>query len=88
MKNVFIIGSRGYHASYGGWETFVTSLVDNYKDKDTRFYITGCSFDKEEKIRNINSNITIIPIFVKTNTKGYMFKHTVKAFKYVYKYLC
>ena len=39
MKHVFIIGSRGYHAKYGGWETFVSKLVDNYNDKDTIFYI-------------------------------------------------
>ena len=31
---MFIIGSRGYHAKYGGWETFVSKLVDNYNDKD------------------------------------------------------
>jgi hypothetical protein len=40
MKNIFIIGSRGYHYNYGGWETFVSNLVDNYHDKYTHFYIS------------------------------------------------
>ena len=32
MKNIFIIGSRGYKASYGGWETFVTNLIEIGRD--------------------------------------------------------
>ena len=32
MKNIIIIGSRGYKFKYGGWETFVTNLIDNYHD--------------------------------------------------------
>ena len=27
-KNIFVIGSQGYNKNYGGWETFVSSLVD------------------------------------------------------------
>ena len=46
LKSVFIIGSRGYKAKYGGWETFVTNLVDNYKDKNTKFYISEYTNDK------------------------------------------
>ena len=38
MKHIFIIGSRGYKAKYGGWETFVTNLVDNYNDDNTIYY--------------------------------------------------
>ena len=37
MKHVFIVGSRGYHVNYGGWETFVSKLVDYYNDKNTIF---------------------------------------------------
>ena len=29
MKHVFIIGSRGLPAKYGGFETFVEKLVEN-----------------------------------------------------------
>ena len=39
MKNIIIIGSRGYESEYGGWETFVTNLINNYNDPGTRFYV-------------------------------------------------
>ena len=47
-KHVFIIGSRGYKANYGGWETFVSKLVDNYTDKDTVFHISKLSDNGKE----------------------------------------
>ena len=55
-KNIFIIGSRGYKAKYGGWETLVTNLVDNYKDKNTVFFVTQPTNDKtkNETIEKIN----------------------------------
>ena len=59
MKNIFIVGSRGYHASYGGWETFVSNLVDYYNDSNTRFYV-GVLTENEEKdksLEKINDNL-------------------------------
>ena len=47
-KNIFIIGARGYHANYGGWETFVSKLVDHYQDKDTTFFVGELSEDPEK----------------------------------------
>ena len=38
MKNIIIIGSRGYECNYGGWETFVKGFVDNNHD-EVNFYI-------------------------------------------------
>ena len=54
MKHIFIIGSRGYSAKYGGWETFVTKLVDNYNDKNTIFHISGLSEDNDIREHKIN----------------------------------
>ena len=48
MKNIFILGSRGYQAKYGGWETFVTNLVDHYHDKNTTIYVGELTDKKEE----------------------------------------
>ena len=87
MKNVFIIGSRGYHASYGGWETFVSNLTDHYKDKNTRFYISKYTEDKEEKTKIINDNITVFPIYVKKSGSATMFFYSIKAFKYSINYI-
>lgn len=53
MKHIFIIGSRGNQANYGGWETFVTKLVDNYNDKRIVF-IYGIYND--EKLSVVRKN--------------------------------
>ena len=49
MKNIIIIGSRGYESNYGGWETFVTNLINNYDDKNTRFYVPELTNKKNTK---------------------------------------
>ncbi len=87
MKNVFIIGSRGYKAKYGGWETFVTSLVDNYNDKDTKFYISEYTNDKNKKVYSVSDNILVFPIYVGNYKSATMFIYTIKAFKYCYNYI-
>ena len=85
MKHVFIIGSRGYHAKYGGWETFVSKLVDNYQDKNTKFYISELSKSKKEEYK-VNDNIEIKPIYVKGEI-GQMLICTIKALNYYLKYI-
>ena len=87
MKNVFIIGARGYHASYGGWETFVSKLVDYYSDKDTKFYITAYTSDKGDKELVINDNVIVFPIYVKNVGGATMFLHSVKALKFCINYV-
>ena len=87
MKHVFIVGSRGYHANYGGWETFVSKLVDHYNDKNTIFHISMITDDKNLKEYKIGNNIIINPIFVKSTSSAKMFFYSIKAFKYYLKYI-
>ena len=87
MKNVFIIGSRGYHASYGGWETFVSNLTDYYQDKNTIFYISEYTDNKNEKIKEVSNNIIVFPIYVKKSGSATMFFYSIKALKYSIKYI-
>lgn len=86
MKNIFIVGSRGYHFNYGGWETFVSNLVDNYNDEDTLFYISEVTGDKKLPQKK-NNNITVTPIYVKQKGSARMFLYSVKAFKYYINYI-
>lgn len=86
MKDVFIIGSRGYHAKYGGWETFVSELADNYDDKNTIFHISMITHNQNDK-RKRYGNIIVDPIFVKSNGKTKMFIYTIKSYKYYLKYI-
>ena len=87
MRHVFIIGSRGYHYNYGGWETFVSNLVDNYNDLDTVFYISEYTNDKNSDIRVISDNIIVFPIYVGNFKSATMFIYTIKSFKYFVKYI-
>ena len=49
MKNIIIIGARGYESNYGGWETFVTNLIKNYHDKNVKFHVAElCTFKKDD----------------------------------------
>lgn len=86
MKHVFILGSRGYHENYGGWETFVTNLVDNYNDSNTLFYISKIT-DKDESIISINNNIKVIPIKIKNTGSFNMFLYSVKSIDATIKYI-
>ena len=87
MKHIFIVGARGYHACYGGWETFVSKLVDYYNDKNTIFHISMITDDKNKKEIKINNNIIVDPIYVKNSGSIKMLLYSVKAYKYYIKYI-
>ena len=39
MKDVFIVGSKGIPANYGGFETFVDELVTRKQDKNIKYHV-------------------------------------------------
>ena len=49
MQHVFIIGSRGLPAQYGGFETFVDQLVSYQVSPDIQYHVACLS--KELKSR-------------------------------------
>ncbi|MGT2883707.1 beta 1-4 rhamnosyltransferase Cps2T [Streptococcus ferus] len=46
MRHVFIIGSRGLPAKYGGFETFVAELVKHQLSQDIQYHV-ACLSDKD-----------------------------------------
>lgn len=48
MKNVFIIGSKGIPANYGGFETFVDELVTRQKNKNIKYHV-ACLSDNDSE---------------------------------------
>ena len=86
MKYVFILGARGYHAKYGGWETFVSNLVDNYDDKNTFFYISEFSNTKKD-ITKVNDRVIVEPVYVKAKSSIKMFIYSIKSLKCALKYI-
>ena len=87
MKNIFIVGSRGYHYNYGGWETFVTNLVDNYNDLDTKFYISMITDNLVDEEYNPRINVTVNPIYVKNKGSIKMLIYPIKAMNYYLNYI-
>lgn len=49
MKDVFIIGSKGIPAKYGGFETFVDNLVSRQVDKSIKYHVACMTFEKDTK---------------------------------------
>lgn len=43
MKNIFIIGSKGIPAKYGGFETFVEKLTEKQNDKNIKYHVSCLS---------------------------------------------
>ena len=48
MKNVFIIGSKGIPANYGGFETFVDELVSRQQNKNIKYHV-ACLSDNDNE---------------------------------------
>lgn len=49
MQDVFIIGSRGLPAKYGGFETFVEELISHQSAKNIRYHV-ACLSDTKHKL--------------------------------------
>jgi len=47
MKNVFIVGSKGIPAAYGGFESFVDRLTFYQKDKNIKYHV-ACAIDADK----------------------------------------
>lgn len=48
MKNVFIIGSKGIPANYGGFETFVEYLTKNKVSEEIKYHVACLGEQAEE----------------------------------------
>ena len=87
-KNIFIVGARGYHFPYGGWETFVDNLIDNTKDKTIKYYITNLTHEKKEKKKiSYQSNVEIHNIYVPAQGFVTMFTFTIISINHFINYI-
>lgn len=55
MKNIFIIGSKGIPASYGGYETFVDKLTEYHASNNKLKYHVACKSDKNNEFEYHNA---------------------------------
>ncbi len=88
MKNIIIIGARGYQYNYGGWETFVTNLIDNYQDKNVKFHVPEITNEKAKKKKIIGkNNVSCLQIYSPNLGFVTMFNYAILALKYMKKYI-
>lgn len=87
MKNIIIIGARGYKSNYGGWETFVTNLITNY-DKNVQFHIPELTLDKKQKNKIVTKdNVRCLQVYSPNVGFVTMFIYAIKALYKMKKYL-
>lgn len=55
MQHVFIIGSKGIPANYGGYETFVEKLTENQVSHDIKYHV-ACAVDSAEEVDEFEHN--------------------------------
>lgn len=55
MKHVFIIGSKGIPAKYGGFETFVEKLAEGQKNKEIKYHVS-CLADDYKKFDYLDAD--------------------------------
>ncbi|WP_326511607.1 beta 1-4 rhamnosyltransferase Cps2T [Clostridium intestinale] len=48
MRHIFIIGSKGIPASYGGFETFVEKLTEGQKSNEIKYHVSCLSDNSKE----------------------------------------
>lgn len=84
MRNVFIIGSKGIPANYGGFETFVDELVSRQKDENIKYHVSCLANDiKEFQYKNAHCFNINVPNIGPAKAVYY----DIAALKYCIKYI-
>lgn len=85
MRNVFIIGSKGIPANYGGYETFVDKLTEYHQNnKEIKYHIACKASDSKEFIYN---NARCFNVKVPNIGAAQAIYYDVKALKACCKYI-
>lgn len=79
--SVFIIGSKGYTANYGGWETFVHGLVDNWSDPSVEFFVFELAGKKSEEGFKRVGKAVCCRVYVKNTGSSTMMHYDAKCTK-------
>lgn len=86
MHNVFIIGSKGIPANYGGFETFVDKLTANKISKDISYHVSCLSNENSVFIYNNCSCFNIkVGNFGSAKAILYDIKSLIRVHKYIVK---
>lgn len=84
MKHVFIIGSKGIPAKYGGFETFVEKLTEYQVNKEIKYHV-ACMADNTNEVEHNNAHCFNVKVFSIGSAKAVYYD--VAAFRYCLKYI-
>ena len=84
MKNVFIIGSKGIPANYGGFETFVEYLTKYKVSEDIKYHV-ACMSDHEEEFEHNQARCFKVQVPAIGPAKAVYYD--IAALKAVYQYV-
>lgn len=84
MKNVFIIGSKGIPANYGGFETFVDKLTEKRVSSELQYHV-ACLGDNEEEFTY--NNCRCFNVCVKDIGSAKAITYDIKALKMCVDYI-
>lgn len=88
MKNVLIMGSRGFQKNYGGWETLVDNLIKNWKNPDFSFTVFEITNNKREDKRILRKgNIDCIQVYSPKLGQFTMVLFSIRVFFYSLKFV-
>lgn len=83
-RHVFIVGSKGIPARYGGFETFVDKLTEYHAEEKAVFYHVACKDAKEEFERH---GARCFPVSTPKIGQAQAILYDVKAVKRVVEYI-
>lgn len=86
MRHVFIIGSRGLPAKYGGFETFVDELVTNQKNKNIKYHVANLS-DSENQTHYDYKGADVFNIKARNLGGAKVIFYDLDAIKYSLKFI-
>lgn len=84
MKHIFIIGSKGIPAKYGGFETFVDKLTEYQMDKEIKYHV-ACMADNEDEFEYNGAHCFNVKVPNIGPAKAVYYD--MAAFKYCNKYI-
>ena len=61
MKHVFIVGSKGIPANYGGFETFVDELVSRKKNKSIKYHVACLNSESDIDYKGADCFTVTVP---------------------------
>ena len=83
MINVFIVGSKGIPARYGGFETFVENLTKRKKSKEIKYFVT--SMNEGEPFEY--NDATCVPVSLKKDSSFNRIINVSSALKWIESYI-